>query len=177
MVIQWSVNWWNKSTMYIKSPYKRKFVNDLYQIALSQVTDRVKIDFLNWGFYTLWQTPLVWGKFSSSWGCHLSLVEKPDMCWWFVKITGLTIGWSDFGKVDQSGEVLFLIISNNPLFKFSLISSVGSIFYFGSISSTLNYWTLCHVETGCWYPLDILHMHNLTGEKYVVYSAQVKSES
>ena len=50
------------------------------------------------------------------------------------------IHWlSDFGKVDQSGEGLLLIISNNSLLKFGLISSVGSIFYFGSISSTLNY--------------------------------------
>ena len=57
----------------------------------------------------------------------------------FVKITVLSIGWSDFGKVDQSGEALFLIIFNDPLLKFGLISSVGSIFYFGSISSTLNY--------------------------------------
>ena len=137
----------------------------------------MKIDFLNWGFYTFWQTPLVWGKFSSSWGCHWWLVEMTDMCLRFVKITGLSIGWSDFGKFDQSGEALFLIISNNPFLKFGLISSVGSIFYFGSISSTLNYWTLCRDETGYWYPFDVLHMHNLTGEKYVVYSAQLKSES
>ena len=53
------------------------------------------------------------------------------MCFSFVKITGLSIGWGDFGKVDQSGEALFLIISNDPLLKFGLLSSVGSIFYFG----------------------------------------------
>ena len=61
------------------------------------------------------------------------------MCLRFVEITGLSIGWSDFGKVGLSGHALFLIISSNPLLKFGLISSVGSIFYFGSISSTLNY--------------------------------------
>ena len=70
------------------------------------------------------------------------------MCFSFVKITGLSIGWGDFGKVDQSGEALFLIISNDPLLKFGIISSVVSIFYFGLISSTLNYSTLCHDETG-----------------------------
>ena len=58
-------------------------------------------------------------------------MEKLDICLWFVKITRLSIGWSDFGKVDQSGEALLLIISNDPLLKFGLLSSVGSIFYFG----------------------------------------------
>ena len=56
-------------------------------------TEGVIIDFLDWGFYTLWQTPLIQGKFSFSWGCHWWLVEKPDICSWFVIITGLSIGW------------------------------------------------------------------------------------
>ena len=66
------------------------------------------------------------------------------MCFQLAKITGLSIGWSDFGKVDQSGEALF---PNNVLLKFGLIFSVGSMFYFGSIDSTLNNLTLCHDAT------------------------------
>ena len=117
----------------------------LYRIALEQVTEwvempspppkhkriQVEIDFLDWWFYTFWQTPLLRGNFHPNQGCHWWLVGKPERCFWFVKITGLSIGWSDFGKVDQSGEALFLIISNDPLLKFGLLSSVGSIFYFG----------------------------------------------
>ena len=124
---------WSIAVISISSPDRSLEVCG--GLALWEVTERVTIDFLDWGFYAIWQTPLVWGEFSPNRGCHSWLVEKPDMCFWFVKITGLFIGWSDFGKIDQSEEVLFLIIYSSNLFSFLLLVQ----FYFGPI-----YWIIKH---------------------------------
>ena len=59
------------------------------------------------GIYTMWQPPLSQVKNYLIWAGYLWLVEKAEGHLWFVEITAVSIGWSDFGKMDQSEELTF----------------------------------------------------------------------
>ena len=68
---------------------------------------RVTVTLQRMTFYVLWQPLLFQAKNPLIWAGYLWLVEKANASLWFVGITTVSIGWSDFGKMDQWEELLF----------------------------------------------------------------------
>ena len=99
-------------------PWRRlnNFAMFLSCVALQLVSVRVTFAFQGLWFYRLLQTPVASAKISPIGASPWGLVKKPETCFWFVGITGVSIGLSDFGKIDQSERLLFvqIFIAFNP---------------------------------------------------------------